>query len=99
MPSINKKSHQNHFLEVLEIIGGRLLEFKHDWVPIKVYPTIFDIDSTTSRANWARCSLRIGSEENKAFKRLEDSITNNDTMAYFDLKKPIVVQTEASFHE
>ena len=26
MPSINKKSHQNHFLGALEIIGGRLID-------------------------------------------------------------------------
>ena len=40
-----------------------------------------------------------GHGEDQAFKRLKDSITNDDTMAYFDPKKPIVVRTEASFHE
>ena len=40
-----------------------------------------------------------GHEEDQAFRKLKDSITNDDTMAYFDPKKPIVVRTEASFHE
>ena len=40
-----------------------------------------------------------GHGEDQAIKRLKDSITNDDTMAYFDPKKPIVVQIEASFHE
>ena len=40
-----------------------------------------------------------GDGEDQAFKRFKDSITNDDTMAYFDPKKPIVVRTEASFHE
>ena len=40
-----------------------------------------------------------GQEEERAFKKLKDSITDDDTMAYFDPGKKTVVRTEASFHE
>ena len=40
-----------------------------------------------------------GPEEQVAFKKLKDSITNEDTMAFFNPKRPILVRTEASFHE
>ena len=40
-----------------------------------------------------------GPEEDAAFKRLKDSITSDDTMAFFDPRKPIVIRTQASFHE
>ena len=40
-----------------------------------------------------------GPEEDVAFQKLKDSITSDDTMAFFDPRKPIVVRTEASFHE
>ena len=32
-----------------------------------------------------------GPEEDAAFKKLKDSITSDDTMAFFDPRKPIVV--------
>ena len=38
-------------------------------------------------------------EEVTAFQKLSDSITSDDTMAFFEARKPIVVRTEASFHE
>ena len=40
-----------------------------------------------------------GPEEDEAFQKLKDSITCDDTMSYFDPRKPIIVRTEASFHE
>ena len=40
-----------------------------------------------------------GPEEDAAFQKLKDSITSDYTMAFFDPRKPIVVRTEASFHE
>ena len=40
-----------------------------------------------------------GPEEDEAFQNLKDSITSDDTMVYFDPRKPIVVRTEASFNE
>ena len=40
-----------------------------------------------------------GPEENTAFEKLKASITSDDTMAFFDPRKQIVVRTEASFHE
>ena len=65
---------------------------RHDWLPFKVYRTVCDTD-------WERCSFHMGHEEDQAFRKLKDSITNDDIMAYFDPKKPIVVRTEAMFHE
>jgi hypothetical protein len=35
----------------------------------------------------------------EAFDKLKESITSKDTMAYFNPRRPIVVRTEASFHE
>ena len=40
-----------------------------------------------------------GPEEKTAFERLKASITSDNTMAFFDPRKPIIVQTEACFHE
>ena len=40
-----------------------------------------------------------GPEEDEAFQNLKDSITSDETMSYFDPRKPIVVETEASFNE
>ena len=38
-------------------------------------------------------------KENEAFEKLKASITSESTMAYFNPAKPIVVRTEASYHE
>ena len=43
--------------------------------------------------------FRWGAEENAAFQKLKNSITNENTMAFFDPRKPIFVRTETSFHE
>ena len=40
-----------------------------------------------------------GSKEEKAFRKIQDSISSDKTMAYFDPSKPIILQTEASFSE
>ena len=40
-----------------------------------------------------------GPEEKTALERLKASITSENTMAFFDPRKPIVVPTEACFHE
>ena len=40
-----------------------------------------------------------GTEEDAAFQKLKDSITNDDTMTFFDPRKPITVRTETSCHE
>ena len=40
-----------------------------------------------------------GDKEIEAFNKLKASITNDDTIAYFDPKRPIIVRTEASYHE
>ena len=39
-----------------------------------------------------------GPEEEAAFNKLKDSITNEKTMIYFIPKRPIVVRVEASYH-
>ena len=40
-----------------------------------------------------------GPEEDAAFQNLKDSITCDDKMTYFDPRKPLIVRTEASFHQ
>ena len=43
--------------------------------------------------------FRWGIKEQKAFDKLRDSITSEDTIAYFNPSQPIIVRTEASFNE
>ena len=40
-----------------------------------------------------------GKEEDEAFKKIQDSISNEKTMAFFDPSRPIILRTEASFNE
>ena len=40
-----------------------------------------------------------GQKEEKAFQRLKESISTQKTMAYFDPRHPIVLRTEASYHQ
>ena len=40
-----------------------------------------------------------GLEEEAAFNKLKDSITNEKTMIYFNPKRPTVVRVEASYHD
>ena len=41
--------------------------------------------------------FKWGKEENEAFQKLKDAITDDKTMAYFNPRLPIVLRTEASF--
>ena len=43
--------------------------------------------------------FKWGREENLAFEKLKDSITNEITMAFFSPTRPIVLRCEASFNE
>ena len=38
-------------------------------------------------------------KEDEAFRKIQDSIPDSQTMAYFDPGKPIILRTEASFNE
>ena len=38
-------------------------------------------------------------EEEAAFNKLKDSITNEKTMVYFNQNRPIVVRVQASYHD
>ncbi|CAC5411393.1 unnamed protein product [Mytilus coruscus] len=40
-----------------------------------------------------------GKLEIEAFQKLKDNITDEKTMVFFDPKRPIIVRTEASYHE
>ena len=40
-----------------------------------------------------------GEKEHKAFCRIQDSLSDDMTMAYFDPDKQIILRTEASFNE
>ena len=72
---------------------------RHDRLSIKVYPNTCDIDSNVTMALTGQDSLfEWGKEEEQALRMLKDSITNDDTMVYFDPKTPIVIWTEESLH-
>ena len=43
--------------------------------------------------------FKWGTEEQKAFDNLKQSITSDDVVAYFNPSKEIILRTEASFHE
>ena len=40
-----------------------------------------------------------GKQEKEAFRRIQDNISSEKTMAFFDPRKPIILRTEASFNE
>ena len=40
-----------------------------------------------------------GKQEKEAFRRIQDNISSEKTMAFFDPSKPIILRTEASFNE
>ena len=40
-----------------------------------------------------------GKEEEEAFRKIQDTISSEKTMAFFDPSKPIILRTEASFNE
>ena len=67
--------------------------------PSKFIPQYAILTSPLRRLTGQDVLFELGEEEDQAFRRLKESITNEDTMAYFDLKKPIIVRTESSFHE
>ena len=46
-----------------------------------------------------KVKFKWGPEEEAAFNKLKDSITNEKTMIYFNPKRPIVVRVEASYHD
>ena len=40
-----------------------------------------------------------GKQEKEAFRKIQDNISSEKTMAFFDPSKPIILRTEASFNE
>ena len=40
-----------------------------------------------------------GKQEEEAFRKIQDNISNEKTMTFFDPSKPITLRTEASFNE
>ena len=72
---------------------------RHDWVSVKVYPQYATLTAPLRRLSGQDVIFEWCEEEDQAFMGLKDSITNDDTMAFFDPKKPIIVRTKASFHE
>ncbi len=43
--------------------------------------------------------FKWGPEQDQAFNDIKQAITSEDTMAFFDPRKPIIVRAEASFHQ
>ncbi len=64
----------------------------------KFIPRYASITAPLRKLTQKEIKFRWGSEEQAAFEKLKDSITNENTMIYFNPKRHIVVRTEASYH-
>jgi hypothetical protein len=65
----------------------------------KCIPRYAVLTAQLRRLTGQNVPFQWGHEEDMAFKKLKDSITNENIMVFFDLRKPINVRTEASFNE
>ena len=63
---------------------------------IKNYATIaaplYQLTRKETKFHW-------GKQEEVAFRKIQDNISSEKTMAFFDPSKPIILRTEASFNE
>jgi len=48
---------------------------------------------------WKDTKLKWEKEEEKAFTKMQDSILNNKTVAFFDPSRTIILHTEASYNQ
>ena len=65
----------------------------------KVIPRYSSLTAPLRELTHKNTQFKWGAEEAAAFETLKDSITNKDTMAYFNPSRPIVLRVEASYHE
>ena len=48
---------------------------------------------------FSKLDMRWGPEQDHAFNEIKQAITSEDTIVFFDPRRPIIVKAEASFHE
>ena len=51
------------------------------------------------RLTWKETKFHWGKQEEEAFRKIQDTISSEKTMAFFDPSKPIILRTEANFNE
>ena len=71
-------------------MAGYLDSFINNYVAIAA--PLYQLTRKETKFHW-------GKEEGEAFKKIQDSISNEKTIAFFDPSKPIILRTEASFNE
>ena len=65
----------------------------------KFIPRYASLTAPLRRLTQEQVRFSWGNEEQRAFDKLKDSISGDNTMIYFQPNKPIVVRTEASYHD
>ena len=65
----------------------------------KFIPRYASITAPLRKLTQSNVKYRWGTEEQDAFEKLKASISSEDTMIYFNPSKPIIVRTEASYHD
>ena len=65
----------------------------------KFIPRYASITAPLRKLTQKDVKFHWGSEEQSAFEKLKASLTSDDTMIFFNPSKPIVVRTEASYHD
>ena len=78
--------------EVRSFLGmaGYLDNFIEDYASIAA--PLYQLTRKEIKFQW-------GEQEKRAFKKIQDSLSDEKTMAYFDPDKQIILRTEASFNE
>ena len=65
----------------------------------KFMPSYASLTAPLRNVTHKDTQFKWGREENLAFEKLKESITNEITMAFFSPTRPIVLRCEASFNE
>ena len=65
----------------------------------KFVPRYASVTAPLRKLTHKDIKIRWGEEEQNAFDKLKESITNENTMLYFNPHKAIVVRAEASYHD
>lgn len=65
------------------------------WLPGQLHQQLYNHSSTTLSAN----PKRWEKEEENALRKIQDTISNDKTMAFFDPSRPIIPRTEASYNQ
>ena len=72
------------------IMAGYLDNFIQNYAAIAA--PLYQLTRKETKFHW-------GKQEEEAFRKIQDTISNEKTMAFFDPSKPIILRTEASFSE